>query len=65
MKESINYADFILGPSTHDKCACSMISYNDKVMMTFGKTTKSNFLPEYIFTKLVELGVNVEVKSNY
>jgi len=65
MKESVDFVDFVLGPSTHNKCSCSMASYNDKATITFGRTIKSTFIPEYIFTKLIELGVDVEVKSNY
>ena len=65
MQEKVDYFDFILGPSSHDKCACSISSYNNKATITFGRTIKSAFIPEYIFSKLVDMGAEVEIKSNY
>lgn len=65
MKDSIDYVDFILGPSSHQKCSCSMASYKDKATLTFGNSIKSTYIPKYIFTELVKMGVEVEVKNNY
>ncbi len=65
MKDKVDYFDFILGPSSHEKCACSVASYKDKAAITFGRTIKSAFIPEYIFAKLVDMGAAVEIKSNY
>jgi len=63
--EHIDYLDFVLGPTIHNKCTCSMLSFNDKTAISFGKTIKSAFVAEYIFKRLVEMGAKVEVKSNY
>lgn len=65
MMDMIDYVDFILGPSSHQKCSCSMASVKDTATITFGNSIKSTFIPEYIFTQLVKMGVDVEVKSNF
>lgn len=61
----LDYVNFVLGPSNHNKCSCSMASFDDKVAITFGRTIKSAFIPEYVFSELVKMGVDVEIKSNY
>ncbi|MBN2878649.1 MAG: hypothetical protein JXN65_03370 [Clostridia bacterium] len=65
MEEHIDYFNMVLGPSIHNKCTCSMVSFNDKAAITFEKTIKSSFIAEYVFKKLVEMGAAVEIKSNY
>ena len=65
IKPHVDFADFVLGPSTHDKCACSMASFDDKVAVTFGQSIRSTYVPEYVFSKLVKLGCHVELKSNF
>ena len=65
MSEHIDYAGFVLGPTTHNKCSCSMITFKDKAAITLGRTIKSAFVAEHIFTRLVEMGVEITMKSNY
>ncbi|MEX1377130.1 MAG: hypothetical protein AB1Z23_06570 [Eubacteriales bacterium] len=65
MKEHIDYADFVLGPTTHNKSSGAMISFGNKAAITFGRSIKSAFIAEHVFTRLVELGVEVTIKSNY
>ena len=56
--------DFILGPLAINPVACSTISYNGVLAFYMLRTIAESSLPRAFFTRLVNLGIPVEINSN-
>ncbi|MBN2853423.1 MAG: hypothetical protein JXQ23_11875 [Clostridia bacterium] len=64
MAAFIEDATIIAGPSPHGKTTCGIVSYLDHLNITFGRSINDTKVEEYVFTKLVKMGVHVKIKSN-
>ena len=60
----VKSANFVIGTSPGDKCICSVLGYNDNVYITFNRNIKDALIERHVFRRLVEMGVNVNIKSN-
>ncbi len=56
--------DFIPAPSTVAKKHCSIISYQNRMHISFGRMIKETNLERYFFSRLVELGIPVKIETN-
>ncbi len=64
MRQYITRFDFILGEQALCPNGCSVLSYNDKLYISFLRTVKESYLEKEFFSKLVEMGLKVKVESN-
>ncbi|NMA51158.1 MAG: hypothetical protein GX951_04875 [Mollicutes bacterium] len=55
---------FIIGKSRGKSGSCTCVGYNNKLFMTFSSKIKETDFQRLFFTKLVELGIPVEIESN-
>ncbi len=55
---------FIIGRSRGKSGSCSCVGYNNKLFMTFSSRIKETAFERIFFTKLIKLGVPVEIESN-
>ena len=55
---------FIIGKSRGKPGSCSCISYNNKLYISFSRKIKETEFERLFFTKLVEMGIEVEIESN-
>ena len=63
--DKIERFDFLLGASRKITTGVGIISYKDQLIVSFGRTVKEAAIEKFFFRKLVELGINVKVESNY
>ena len=56
--------EFIPVPSPISKKHCSIISYQDRMYISFGRVIKETQVEKYFFTKLIEMGIPVKVETN-
>ena len=64
MKEYITRFDFILGEQAICTNACSVLSYNGKMNISFLRTIKESEVEKEFFCFLRSLGVKIKVESN-
>lgn len=64
MKKHVKRMEFILGPLSINPVACSAISYDGTLYFNITRTIKEPKLEHAFFTRLVELGIPVEIESN-
>ena len=64
MAAMVERYDFIPAPSPVAKKHCSVISYNNRMHICFGRVIKETQLERHFFTRLVELGIPVKVETN-
>lgn len=64
ISEKIKKVDFIPPPSSICKIKLGVISYKDKLSITFGSIVKESELERLFFTKLKSHGIDVEIESN-
>ncbi|KYC44958.1 MAG: hypothetical protein APG10_01266 [Candidatus Methanofastidiosum methylothiophilum] len=57
----IDYFDFIPAPGKASKTNCSVVSFNNKLSISFGSRTVSKELERIFFSTLVSLGIEVKV----
>ena len=55
---------FLPAPSPFTKNACAIVSYKDKLVISFGRVIKSQEVERKFFTSLVRMGIKVKVESN-
>ena len=55
---------FILGRQRGNSGTCSCVGCNDKIYISFSRRIKEATLERLFFTKLVEMGIPVEIESN-
>jgi len=65
MSEYIEYFDFIPSPDPALKCSCGVISFKDKICISFGRIIKESEIEKIFFTKLIKLGIPIKIISNY
>ncbi|MHA1125341.1 MAG: hypothetical protein ACTSO7_06390 [Candidatus Heimdallarchaeota archaeon] len=63
--DEIERFDFILGASRQITTGCGVVSYKDNLLVTFGRTVKEATIEKFFFRKLVELGIQVKIETNY
>ncbi len=56
--------DFILPPEPTSKCNCGVISFKNKVSITFGRTINETEIEKYFFNRLVKMGIPVKIETN-
>ena len=56
--------DFIPPPARGEKIKASVIGWNNKIHLTFGRLVRPAISELYIFRRLIELGIPVKVESN-
>ncbi len=62
--EHVDRIDFMLGPSRMNPVNAGIISYQDKLSITFTSTVAEAEVEQAFFRKLVSLGLHVHVMSN-
>ncbi|MGA2141070.1 MAG: hypothetical protein ABSG94_01495 [Brevinematales bacterium] len=60
----IDRFDFILPPEPTSKCNCSVVSFRDKVSISFGRTIIETDIEKYFFRRLVGMGIPVKIENN-
>lgn len=65
LERHVENVQIMVGASPLVKRSCSMSGYKDKLYITYGRSIKDAVVERHIFTRLVEMGVKVKVKSNY
>jgi NRPS condensation-like uncharacterized protein len=56
--------EFLLSPSSSINSGCAVISWGDKLNISFGRTVKEAEIEKYFFRKLVSLGIHVKIETN-
>ena len=56
--------EFVLGPSRDNPVLCGVMSYGDRLYVTFTGTLRETTLQREFFRTLVEWGIPVEIESN-
>jgi len=64
IQQHVKRIDFIIGPCPLTKCSCSVCGYMDKIYITFGRNIKEAHVERKFFTKLVKLGIEVQIQSS-
>jgi len=64
MQKYITDMNFILGKSRGKSTSVSAIGYDDKLYITFSRKIKESEFERLFFTKLVKMGLDVEIESN-
>ena len=64
MKNFVSRFDFILGEQAICTNACSVVSFNGKINISFLRTIKESELEREFFCFLRKLGLNIKVESN-
>lgn len=64
MKPFVTRFDFILGEQALCRNACSVVSYNGKLNISFLRTVKESEVEREFFCFLRKLGINIKVESN-
>ncbi len=65
MAPYVSHLDFIIGPQATFYHNCSVVSYEDCTRINLIRATRNPNLEQRFFTRLVELGLEVEVQSNH
>ena len=65
MQECVENIQFTIGGGPQVKRASSVVGYNGKIYISFGRTIRDAFVERHVFTRLVKMGVKVKIKSNY
>ena len=64
MKSYVERFDFILTPQLTLPGNCSIISYKNKLYISFVRNINETKLERYFFTRLVKSGIHVKIESN-
>ncbi|NLK67729.1 MAG: hypothetical protein GX283_00990 [Clostridiaceae bacterium] len=56
--------EFVPGPGPVNKTGCSVTSFKDKLYITFGRVIEDAELERIFFTKLIKMGIHVNIESN-
>lgn len=64
LKKYVNRIEFIIGPQKSYPNNCSVASYNGKTYINMIRNIQQSELERLFFSKLVELGIPVEIESN-
>lgn len=64
MKKYIDKVGFIIGRSRGKPCSCGCVSFDNNLYISFSRTIKETDYERLFFTRLVEIGVPVEIESN-
>ena len=64
MKQFVTRFDFILGEQAVCSNACSVLSYNGKLNISFLRTVKESEVERDFFCFLRKLGLGIKVESN-
>ncbi len=64
MSSYVERFDFILSPQALQPCGCSVISYNNRLYISFVRKIKEPKLEREFFTNLVKSGIKVKIESN-
>lgn len=64
LSEYIEGFDMCPPPNPIYKISCGMVSYKDRLSVTFGKLIKEKDVEKLFFTKLVKMGINVKIETN-
>ena len=64
MLEYIEDVNFMIGRSRTKPTSCSCVSLGNKLYLTFSRKIKEAEFERIFFSKLVEMGIPVEIESN-
>ena len=64
MRQYIERFDFILSPQVMLPGNCSVISYNNKMYISFVRNIKETDMEREFFKFLVKAGIKVKIESN-
>lgn len=65
MKPYIDRFDFLPVPSPVTKSNAAIVSYGDKLVLSFGRVIKSSMTEKLFFTSLRKMGLDIKIESNY
>jgi len=60
----VNRLEFLPTPERTTGTNCAVISYNNKLCISFGRVIKETDIEQLFFTKLVKMGISVKIESN-
>jgi hypothetical protein len=60
----IDRFDFLPPPEPTSKCNCGVVSFGDKVSISFGRTIMETDIEKNFFTRLVGMGIPVKIETN-
>lgn len=64
LQKYVTRLEFIIGPQKSYPNNCSVVSYNNKTYINMIRNIRQSELERLFFSKLVELGIPVEIESN-
>ena len=64
MAQYVQRMDVIIGPLAQNRVCAAMLTYDGKLRISFTRTIIESVLEREFFTRLVRLGIPVEVESN-
>jgi len=64
MRPYVTRMDFMLGPLSRNRVSCGAISYEGTLRLNFTRRIKEATLEREFFTRLVKLGIPVQIESN-
>lgn len=64
MKSQVSRFDMIVGPCRYNPVNIGLISYNDKLHITFSSTIKEKDIEKNFFRHLVQSGIPVKIETN-
>jgi hypothetical protein len=64
MAQYVQRMDVIIGPLAQNRVCAAMLTYDGKLRISFTRTIIDPVLEREFFTRLVQLGIPVEVESN-
>ncbi len=65
MKPYVERFDFLPVPSPVTKTNAAMVSYGDKLVVSFGRIIESSETERLFFTSLRSMGLDIKIESNY
>lgn len=64
MQPHIESITFLTGPSPHNKYSSGVVSFNNQLYFSFGRSIKDAYIEKHVLRRLVQMGVRIKVKSN-
>lgn len=64
IEQDIQRFEFYPPPSRGNKIKVGIISYNEKIFISFGRMTKITEIEKYFFRKIRKMGISVKIETN-
>jgi NRPS condensation-like uncharacterized protein len=64
IQEHVENITLLAGPSPYNKYSCGVVGYNGNIYITLGRSIQEAYIERHLFTRLVQMGAKVKLKSN-